>query len=351
MEESLEGTRRQWALNKDASDAVNTSIVKGAGVIANSYAGVDFTELIQETNEVAAGIGVSNEQAMALMNSLLKAGFPPEQLDTVAEYGMQMKNAGFNTKEIQSIFEQGINTKTWNIDNLNDGVKEGRINMAAFGQEVPKAMSDLLESTDLSTEQMQEWGKAVAEGGEGGSKAMAEVATWIDGIKDKSLQNAIATEVFKTKWEDQGKNMLAVYKGLANVQDKSKQNQDQLNDAINKMDASPAVKLKQALADLKIALEPVLGVIADVISAFAKLVSVHPALAAAITTVVTALGILVGAVMALGPVFISLASYATYAQLSIGAVAASIFFYYRNYYRGYRCNCRLSCWYKAFMEN
>ena len=45
--------------------------------------------------------------------------------------------------------------------------------------------------------------------------------------------------------------------------------------------------------DLKMALEPVLGVIADVISAFAGFVSEHPALAAAITTIVTALGILV----------------------------------------------------------
>ncbi|PGB41120.1 hypothetical protein COM07_07165 [Bacillus toyonensis] len=113
-EASLEGVRRQWALNKNASDEANAAIVKGAAVIANSYEGVDFTELIQETNEIAAGIGVSNDQALALMNSLLKAGFPPEQLDTVAEYGMQMKNAGFSAKEIQSIFEQGINTKTWN---------------------------------------------------------------------------------------------------------------------------------------------------------------------------------------------------------------------------------------------
>ncbi|MBC6973044.1 hypothetical protein H9I32_11850 [Bacillus sp. Xin] len=324
VEEALEGTRRQWALNKNASDEVNASIVKGAAVVANSYAGVDFAELIQETNEVAAGIGVSNEQAIALMNSLLKAGFPPEQLDTVSEYGMQMKNAGFNAKEIQSIFEQGINTKSWNLDNLNDGVKEGRINMAAFGQEVPKALSDLLVGTEMSTEKMQEWGKAVAEGGEGGSKAMAEVATWIDGIKDKSLQNALATEIFKTKWEDQGKNMLAVYKGLANVQDKSKQNQDQLNDAIKKMDASPAVQLQKAMADLKMALEPVLAVIAKVVAAFATWVSAHPALAAALTTIVTALGILVGACMALAPVFITLSSVAGMFGLSIGAVAGLV---------------------------
>ncbi|WP_242136718.1 DUF2207 domain-containing protein, partial [Bacillus cereus group sp. BfR-BA-01360] len=317
-EASLEGVRRQWALNKNASDEANAAIVKGAAVISNSFEGVDFTELIQETNEVAAGIGVSNDQALALMNSLLKAGFPPEQLDTVSEYGMQMKNAGFSAKEIQSIFEQGINTKSWNLDNLNDGVKEGRINMAAFGQEVPKAMSDLLEGTDVSTQKMQEWGKAVADGGEGGSKAMAEVATWIDGIKDKSLQNALATEIFKTKWEDQGTNMLAVYKGLANVQDKTKQNQDQLNDSVKKMDASPAVKFQKAMGDLKMALEPVLGVIADVVSKIAEWISNNPELAATLTAIGVAIGVISGAVMALAPIVMAVMSL-----FSIGALAAA----------------------------
>lgn len=98
--------------------------------------------------------------------------------------------------------------------------------------------------------------------------------------------------------------------------------------------------------DLKMALEPVLGVIADVISAFASFVSEHPALAAAITTIVTAIGILIGAGMALGPVFITLASYATYAGLSIGRLPRH-FWLYSNYYRGNRRNCWISCWDKT----
>ena len=75
--------------------------------------------------------------------------------------------------------------------------------------------------------------------------------------------------------------------------------------------------------DLKMALEPVLGVIADVISAFAGFVSEHPALAA-ITTIVTALGILVGACMALAPVFVTLSSIAGILGVSIGAVAGPV---------------------------
>ena len=123
-------------------------------------------------------------------------GFAPEQLATISEYGQQMKDIGFTTAEIQSIFEAGISTKTWNIDNLNDGVKEARLTMAGFGLEVPKALGPLVEQAGVSEKKFQDWGKAVAGGGEKGSKAMSEVATWLDGIKDKTLKNEIATKVF-----------------------------------------------------------------------------------------------------------------------------------------------------------
>lgn len=47
-EEALEGVRRQWALNKDATDESNASVIKSAGAIAAAYNEIDFTELIQK---------------------------------------------------------------------------------------------------------------------------------------------------------------------------------------------------------------------------------------------------------------------------------------------------------------
>ncbi|MES1047239.1 hypothetical protein FOA22_22560 [Heyndrickxia oleronia] len=319
--EALEGVRRQWALNKTASDEANSSIVKGASVISQAYAGIDFIELIQEVNELSGEIGVSNDRALALTNSLLKAGFPPEQLDTIAEYGKQMKDAGFSAKEIQAIFEAGINTKTWNIDNLNDGVKEARLQMASFGLGVSKDMKPLINSTGISVKKFEDWGKAVAKGGEDGSKAMSEVATWLEGIKDKTVQNELATKVFGTKWEDQGQNMIAVFKGVSDATDKTKQNQEQLNDAISKMNADPAVQLKQAFADLKTAAEPFLLKISELISKIAEWVKENPNLAATITAVSAALGVLVGIGTALAPIFTALSLAAGALGISLGAMS------------------------------
>ena len=123
-EEALEGVRRQWALNKDVSDEANASFVKSAAVISQSYAGIDFTELIQEVNEVGSELGLTQEGALGLTNALLNMGFPPEQLDIIAEYGGQLTRAGYSAEEVQAIMAAGVETGTWNIDNLLDGLKK-----------------------------------------------------------------------------------------------------------------------------------------------------------------------------------------------------------------------------------
>ncbi len=113
-EASLEGVRRQWALNKGVSDEANAAVVKGAAAIAQSYEGIDFTELIQEVNEIGNELGISQEGALSMTNALLKIGFPPEQLDIIAEYGGQLTRAGYNAEEVQAIMEAGVETGTWN---------------------------------------------------------------------------------------------------------------------------------------------------------------------------------------------------------------------------------------------
>ncbi|MED5042391.1 hypothetical protein P9848_10515 [Geobacillus stearothermophilus] len=195
-EAALEGVRRQWALNKNATDEENTAIVKGAAAIASAYSGIDFTELIQETNEIASELDISREKALGLVNALLKAGFPPEQLDIISEYGQQLKRAGYSAQEIQAIFAAGIDTGTWNIDNLLDGLKEGRIRLAEFGQGVNKSTAQLLQGTGISAKQLQSWGQAVAAGGEKGKQAMIEVAKALSGVKDETKRNALGVAIF-----------------------------------------------------------------------------------------------------------------------------------------------------------
>jgi phage-related minor tail protein len=323
-EAALEGVRRQWSLNKNASDETNAAVVNGAATIVATYAGIDFTELIQETNEISKSLGISNEEALGLTNSLLKAGFPPEQLDIISEYGTQLQMAGYSAEEIQAIFAAGVDTGTWNIDNLLDGIKEGRIKVAEFGQEVPKAMQELLSGTDISAKQMQEWGNAVAKGGEGGSKAMQEIAKELQGIDDETKKNALGVQIFGTIYEDQGQNIIDTLLNAKGATVNLKDGQDQLNDATSKLNADPAIKMKQAISDLNVALGPLLSVVADFVAGIAQWISNNPQLAATIAAVVTALGILMGIMAFLSPIITTLIAATTTFSIGIGAIAAPI---------------------------
>ncbi len=320
-EAALEGVRRQWALNKDASDESNTAVVNGAATIAAAYAGVDFTELIQETNEISRAMGISNEEALALTNSLLKAGFPPEQIDIIAEYGTQLQRAGYNAEEIQALFAAGVDTGTWNIDNLMDGLKEGRIKVAEFGQGISDSMVALLDGTNISVAQMQSWGKAVAAGGEGGSQAMNEIAVALQDVDDQTKKNALGVGIFGTIYEDQGQNIIDTLINAKGATVDLKAGQDELNNSTAQLNADPAIMMQQAISNLTTALTPLLLTIAGVVSSIAEWVINNPNLTATIVTVVTTLSILIGIAMGLAPIFTAISSAAGVLGISIAAIA------------------------------
>jgi len=301
-EEALEGVRRQWVLNKDASDESNAAVVKGASLIASKYASIDFTELIQEANEIGASLNISNEEAMGMVNTLLDLGFPPEQLDIIAEYGEQLAIAGYNAEEVQNILEASVKTKTWNIDDLLDGLKEAKIGITEFGLEIPKAMDELLAKTDISSKQMQAWGAAVAGGGEEGSAAMVEVAKALAGVEDATLRNELGVQVFGTKFENQGMKLVDTLMVAENGTANLGEGIQKLNDNIATMDEDPAVKLQEALQNMMKALEPILTKVAEMITVFATWASENPVLLATITAVTTVLGILMGVFAALAPI-------------------------------------------------
>ncbi|MCU5426971.1 DUF2207 domain-containing protein [Bacillus cereus] len=303
-EESLAGVRRQWALNKDVSDEANAAIVKGAAAISQSYEGIDFTELIQETNEIGNELGISQDGALGMADALLRIGFPPEQLDIIAEYGGQLTRAGYNAEEVQAIMEAGVETGTWNIDNLLDGLKEGRIKAAEFGQGVDKAMTEALEGTKISAEQVEVWGKAVANGGKAGSIAMTEIAQALSEVDDETKRNELGVKFFGTMYEDQGQNIINTLLGAKEKTVDFGKQQDKLNDSIKKMDANPAVKFQKAMQDLQMALKPVLGVIADVVAKIADWISNNPKLAATLAAIAVAIGVISGAFMALAPIVV-----------------------------------------------
>lgn len=320
-EEALAGVRRQWALNKGYSDEEKISMTKYAAAISKAYDGIDFNELIQESYELASSLELDNNEALGMINSLLKVGFPPDQLDIITEYGSQLSRAGYSAEEIQAIMKAGVDTGSWNIDNLLDGLKEGRIVLSEFGQGIDEETAKLFNKIGISSKQVQEWGQAVAAGGKSGKDAMVEVAKAISNIDDSTLQNQIGVKVYGTLWEEQGN---AIVNTIVRADDEVislEKNQEGLNNTISSMDSDPAIKMEKAMIDLKNALQPILTIIAEVVGKVAEWISNNPTLAATITAVITVIGILMGIFMALSPIITAITALAGTLSVGIGAIA------------------------------
>lgn len=300
-EEALEGVRRQWVLNQNASYAVNDSIVRGAGAISSAYSDIDFIELIQEVNEIGKELKINDDQALSLVDSLLKVGFPPDQLDIIAEYGAQLSRAGYSAEEIRGIFAAGVETGTWNIDVLLDGLKEGRIVLAEFGIEVDKATKEVIDGTKISAKQLQAWGKDIASGGEKGKKAYVDVAKAVASIDDQTKRNQVGVKLFGTLYEENGEK---ITQSILNAENQTKSLDEMMNglyETMGKTNADPMVELQHAINNVKKELAPFLTEILKGVTAITQWVAENPKLTATIVAVVTTIGVLAGAFMALAP--------------------------------------------------
>jgi phage-related minor tail protein len=321
---ALEGVRKQFQLNADLTDEQNQRIVKSAGTISKAYSEVDFTELIQETYEMKENMGLTQDEALGLTKSLLDVGFPPDQLDLISEYGGQLSRAGYSAEEIQGIMSAGIETGTWNIDNLLDGLKEGRIKLAEFGTEVPDAIAKTLEGTDISAKQLQDWGKAVAEGGEKGKQAYRDVAEQLANVKDETKRNELGVAIYGTLWEEQGTNITDT---ILNAEQKTgdlAEGQRKLNEDTAKLDSSPQQQLNQALQELWTTLQPLFTKVAEFVTKIAEWMKENPELTATILAVVSAVGILVGIFMVAMPIITTLMGLASILGVTVGAIATPV---------------------------
>lgn len=323
-ESAMEGLRRQFAMNIDQTKEQNAAVVESAAVITKSFSQIDFTELIQEANEMATAFGISQEDALAMTNSLLKMGFPPDQLDIITEYGNQLAIAGYNAMEIQGIMASAAAADPWNIDVLLDGVKEGRINMAAFGEDIDKAMSDLMEGTTMNAKQLEVWGDAVAAGGAEGKVAMEEVTKAVMAIEDPAKRNALGVKVFGTLWEENGEKIAQTILGANENMGDMKNNTDALAASTEAINSDPTVRLKKALSDLMTVITPLLTQVAEFTAKMADWISKNPALAAGIGAVAVGIGLLIAAGMALAPVISLLSAAAISLQIGMLPLIAII---------------------------
>lgn len=114
-------------LNPDKLEQMTES-----GIAMRDVFGMDLSETIRGVDALVTNMGLSAEDAFDLMaagaqNGLNKSG---ELGDNIAEYSQLWGQAGFSAQEMFAILDNGLSSGAYNLDKVNDFVKEFTISLA-----------------------------------------------------------------------------------------------------------------------------------------------------------------------------------------------------------------------------
>lgn len=178
----------------DGSEIAN--VTSKAMLLANTFDS-DVNEVTRGTNNLMQAFGVTAEQAFDMFTAGGQRGlnFSNEMFDNVAEYSSLFGAMGYSAEEYFGIMERGAQKGVYNLDYVNDVMKEFQVRIKDNSDSTSDAMSVMSKSTlDLWEAQYQ------------GKATVAEVASSV--IKDlQSMENQVdanemAVALFGTKWED-----------------------------------------------------------------------------------------------------------------------------------------------------
>lgn len=178
-EELEEATKSAMTLGKTFDSDIN-EVTRGAGQLMNRF-------------------GISSKEAFDLFAAGGQEGlnYSNEMFDNVAEYAPLYKQAGFSANEMFTIMANGTRDGSYNLDYINDLVKEFGIRV----QDGSKGVSDAF--AEMSPQTQKVWDNFNK-----GKGTSADVFNAVLGdlgkMDDKVKANQLGVAVFGTKWEDMG---------------------------------------------------------------------------------------------------------------------------------------------------
>lgn len=127
--DSVNEVAQAMALVKQYTDETDPSKIREMaenGMALEDTFGMDLSESIRGVDALIENMGLTSEEAFDYMargaqNGLDKSG---ELADNLAEYSQIWAQAGFSAEEMFTILENGLDSGAYNLDKVNDYVKE-----------------------------------------------------------------------------------------------------------------------------------------------------------------------------------------------------------------------------------
>ncbi|WP_052124676.1 phage tail tape measure protein, partial [Lysinibacillus odysseyi] len=157
----------------------------------------DVNEVTRAGNNLMVNFGLSADEAFDLMAKGAQSGlnFSNEMFDNLAEYGPLFANMGYSAEEYFGILQRGSEAGVYNLDYINDVMKEFQIRVKDGSKSTTDSMKELSKSTQ------QVW-KDFLNGKGTVADVAAAVVPELEAMDDQVAANNIGVGLFGTKWED-----------------------------------------------------------------------------------------------------------------------------------------------------
>ncbi|GAA5417917.1 hypothetical protein Pryu01_02995 [Paraliobacillus ryukyuensis] len=181
---------------QDLVDASDLETVTTDAMALAKTLGEDVNWVARAGSTLMREFGEDSQSAFDMIAWGSKNGlnFSEELLDNISEYGPLFADMGYSTQEYFELLRKGADEGAYNLDYLNDTVKEFNVRLNDGTAE--EAIGSLSKETQNL---FQDW--------KDGEATTAEVMDAVTGDlseMDKTAVNAIGPEIFGTKFEDMG---------------------------------------------------------------------------------------------------------------------------------------------------
>ncbi|MDO5345291.1 MAG: phage tail tape measure protein [Lachnospiraceae bacterium] len=234
----------------ELNEADVTNITESALTLRDTF-GMDVNETIRAVDVMTKTMGVDASTAFDLIvtgaqNGLNRSG---ELTDNLIEYSSLWGQAGFSAEEMFAILENGLDSGAYNLDKVNDYVKE-------FGNSLADGrVEDNLDSFSEGTQNLfRQW----KSGGASTSDVFYSVINDLESMENQQEALTIASETWSSLGEDNAMQVLTAlndvndgYKNVKGSMDSLKEvKYSDLESAVSGLGSALQEKIVTPIADL-----------------------------------------------------------------------------------------------------
>lgn len=247
MAEASKGVQQVKQNIKNLSDGELKKVTKDSLLLADVWE-ADVNEVTRAGGNIMETFGIKSKEAYDLMAYGAQNGlnFSNEMFDNLSEYGPLFGKMGFSAEEYFQLLINGSKAGVYNLDYINDAMKEFQIR----AKDGSKATSDAMAL--LSDDTNKVW-KSYLTGGATVKEFHNAVIAELKNMDDQTKANQIGVGLYGTKWEDlESKAMYS----LGGIDGKLKGVNGTMDEAAKKYEETFSVRAKKALRETLDALIP-----------------------------------------------------------------------------------------------